>query len=112
MEKVLIVNDCRLERKVMEDQLLNLGYDARSTDEYGCLQQLDDYCPDIVIANLTMNETTGDKLIAIIKGKRPQMKCFISSCSAIKLEDYTAQNVDAVFQTPVNLVELEQVLND
>lgn len=112
MGKVLIINDCRLERKVMEDQLSNLGYDAKSTDEYGCLQQLDDYCPDIVIANLTMNETTGDRLINQIKEKRPQAKCFISSCSKIRLEDYPSKNVDGVFQTPVNLGRLEQILDE
>lgn len=111
MERVLIVNDCKFESTILKDMLLNLGYEVEITSEYEALRMIKDYYPDIIIANLIMKESTGDKLIEKIKLESPEKRCFLSSCNQISLKDYEDKKVDGVINTPVKMQKLEELLS-
>lgn len=112
MSRVLIVNDSRFERQVLRDLILALGYEADTSDDYKSLERVDIYRPDIVIANLNMKNIDGDRLLARIKKKSPEIRCFLCSCSELNYNDYSGLQIDGLIQTPVNLGQLEQILNN
>lgn len=111
MKKILIVNDCRFESLIIKDCLNDIGYSVEVTNEYDVFLQIRRFQPDIVIANLIMKDTTGDKLIEYIKSTNPGIICLLSSCDIIKLEDFVEQKVDEVIHTPVNEFKLSEILN-
>ena len=112
MKRVLVVNDSQFERMIMKDTVLRLGYDVKATDEYNTLDLLASYDPDIVITNLNMAETSGDKLIARIKQVKPNARCFLCSCSSIDTAKLCDAGIDGFFQTPITPGGLEKVLNE
>jgi DNA-binding response OmpR family regulator len=95
----------------MKDYLNDIGYSVHVTNEYDVFIQVRRFQPDIVIVNLIMKDTTGDKLIEYIKSTNPGIICFLSSCDLIKLEDFIEQKVDEVINTPVNKIKLSEILN-
>lgn len=111
MIKILIVNDSKFERIIMHDLIETLGFDVTATDEYHYLQKLETYSPDVLIVNLTMNNITGDQLILKIKEQRPFVKCILSSCSPINLKDYSENQIDGVFCTPINPTKMKRILD-
>jgi DNA-binding NtrC family response regulator len=111
MKKVLIVNDCRFESLIMKDHLNDIGYSVEITNEYDVFTQIRKFQPDVVIANLIMRDTTGDKLIEYVKNINSKIVCLISSCNLIKLEDYVQQKVDEVIHTPIDKSQLSDILN-
>lgn len=111
MKKILLVNDCKFESLIMKDYLNDIGYSVQVTNEYDVFAQVRKYQPDIVIANLIMRGTTGDKLVEYIKSTSPEIICLLSSCDLIKLEDFIENKVDEVIHTPINKLKLSQVLN-
>lgn len=112
MKRVLVVNDSPFERLIMKDMISRLGYEAKSTDEYSTMNLIDSYDPNIVIANMTMNKTSGDKLIAAIKVKKPGIKCYLSSCSQIRADKLQYPDVDGCIETPVSPGRLNRILCD
>lgn len=110
MEKVLIVNDCKFESMVLKDMLNDLDYEVEITNEFGAAIKVREYSPDIVIANYIMKHTQGDLLIQNIKIRYPDIRCILSSCNSLKLEDYTSHKVDGIIHTPVNEEELKTAL--
>ncbi|MBO8158197.1 response regulator [Thermosyntropha sp.] len=111
MKKVLIINDSRLERYILKDQLTKLDYEAEAVDEYFAFEYLKNYAPDAVIVNFTMQNITGDKLVFAIKKEFPRIKCYLCSCTPLHLEDYEDKGVDGVFKTPITLEQLRKVLD-
>ena len=112
MEKVLVINDSPFERLIMKDMVSGLGYETKSTDEYSTMNLIESYDPNIIIANMTMNKTNGDKLIAAIKVKRPDIKCYLSSCSKIRPDKLQYPNVDGFIETPISPGNLNRVLQN
>lgn len=110
MRKVLVINDSRLERYILKDQLTRLDYQVEAVDEYYSLQNIKNFAPEAVIVNLTMRNITGDELIKKIKEEWPEIKCYLSSCSYLYLDDYRAKGVDGVLKTPATLEELQSLL--
>lgn len=110
MKKVLIINDSRFESAILKDLLTKLEYMVKTVNEYSALQEVSNYLPDIVICNLIMKETSGDLLIKKIKNMHNSIICFLSSCSNLNIEDYRYNNVDEIIKTPVNLEELNKLL--
>lgn len=102
MEKVLLVNDCRLESLVMKDILKNLGYEVSISNEYEAMSEVREFSPDILICNLIMKEIKGNLLIYKIKTMHPEVKCYLSSSCEIKLSDYKRYGVDEVIHTPIS----------
>lgn len=111
MKRILIVNDCKFESIIMKDYLMDIGYSVEVTSEYDALLRVKEFNPDIVIANLIMKNTTGDKLIKQIKVRIPEVICLLSSCDSIKLEKFIENNVAEVIHTPVTREELLEILN-
>ncbi|MDD3022570.1 MAG: response regulator [Syntrophomonadaceae bacterium] len=112
MTRVLVVNDSHFERLILKDIVSRLGYEAKTTDEYSTMNLIDSYKPNIVIANMTMNKTSGDKLIAVIKAKNPDIKCYISSCSKIKPDKLQYRGVDGCIETPITPGQLDRILQN
>jgi CheY-like chemotaxis protein len=111
MKKVLVVNDCKFERIIIKDCLSDIGYNVEIASEYDALLKVKKFQPDILIANLIMKNTTGDRLIKRIKSENSQIVCLLSSCDSISLGNYTENNVDEVIHTPIDKLELSKVLN-
>lgn len=111
MKKILLVNDCKFESLIMKDCLNEIGYSVQVANEYDAFVQVRKSQPDIVIANLIMRDTTGDKLIEYIKSTNPEIICLLSSCDLIKLEDFIENKVDGVIHTPINELKLSKILN-
>lgn len=101
MDKILVINDCRLEEVIMKDILVNEGYEVRIDNEYGAISSVKDFLPNTVIVNLIMRETTGDKLISRIKGINNDIKCILSSSNKLQLEDFSKNKVDGIIKTPI-----------
>lgn len=112
MQRVLVINDCRLERRIMTDLVLRLGYEVKSSDEYDSWDDFQSFKPDIVIANLHMNSIQGDEILARMKTARPEIRSYLNSCSDIDPAAVNLQAVDKTFVTPVSLGELETILSD
>lgn len=110
-KNALVINDSRFEREVMKGLLNNLGYQVRTAGEDISIQQIDSYKANLIIVNMTMKNICGIELIDMIKSKRPQLKCYLSSCSPVKKEDYLESKVDGVFQTPINVLDLGRILD-
>lgn len=111
MKKILIVNDCKFESLIIKDCLNDIGYSVQITNEYDVFVQIRRFQPDVVIANLIMKDTTGDKLIEYIKNTNPKIVCLLSSCDLIRLENYVQQKVDEVIHTPIDKSRLLDILN-
>jgi CheY-like chemotaxis protein/uncharacterized Zn-finger protein len=111
MKKILLVNDCKFESLIMKDCLNDIGYSVQVTNEYDVFVQIRKVQPDIVIANLIMKDTTGDKLIEYIKSTNPGIICLLSSCDLIRLEDFIENKVDEVINTPTDKLKLSKILN-
>lgn len=111
MKKILIVNDCKFESFIMKDCLNDIGYSVQITNEYDVFVQIRKFQPDVIIANLIMKDTTGDKLIEYIKSTDPKIMCLLSSCDLIRLENYIEQKIDEVIHTPIDKLGLLEILN-
>lgn len=110
MRRVLVINDSRLERYILKDQLARLDFQVEAVDEYYCLQNIKNFSPEAVIVNLTMRNISGDELIKLIKEEWPGIKCYLSSCNHLNLDDYRAKGVDGVLKTPATLEQLKMLL--
>lgn len=110
MRKVLIINDSGFERIVLRDQVQNLGFEVKATDEFEGLRLIKRYQPDIVIANLTMTDITGEQLIEQIKSIQPDIRCLLSTCS--RNRHLASQAIDGVLETPATMEQLSKLLHD
>lgn len=111
MKKVLIINDSRFERMFLKDLVESLGYEVKTEDEYNGIKEVEQYKPDIVIANLTMGGISGDELIVVIKKKYPHIKCYISSCSDVNEAEFKDKSVDGIINTPAKSEVLAEILD-
>lgn len=112
MEKVLLINDCKFEKIIIKDLLIGLGYSVQLGDEYEALSKTKEFSPDIIIVNLIMKETTGDRLINKIKDITSRSICILSSSNFLNIDDYKEFGVDRVIQTPINKEKLEMALGN
>ena len=110
MNKILVINDSRFERLILKDMLNRLGYSVKDTDEFISMRQIDQYEPDIIIVNRTMYDISGLDLNDMIKTKNPRYRCYLSSCSPLKGSAINASKADGAFQTPIDINELQDVM--
>lgn len=96
---------------VLRDQIRMLGYEVKTADEITGLNMIRSFQPDIVIANLNMGDISGDKLIEHVKSINPSMRCYLSSCSKIDINQLDNRYIDGIIETPVTSTMLEMVLN-
>lgn len=111
MRKVLVVNDCRLERRVMQDLLCRIGYEVETSDDINSLAVIERYHPDILIANQTMDYIQGTDLIRLVKDKYTDINCYLSSCSPLQ-SSVMNHDIDGCFQTPISPDELSRLLKE
>ncbi len=110
MRKAIIINDSRLEKAVLKDQLTRLGYKVEIADEYDWLDKIQNLIPDIAIVNYTMQHISGDKIIAAINTKFPNTKCYLSSCNKLREKQFPAIELTGMITTPITLDDLENTL--
>lgn len=110
MDRVLLVNDCRFESMIIKDILEDLGYEVNISSEFNALEDISNYSPNLVICNLIMKKTTGDKLIQKFKERDPKLKCILSSSNDLKVEDFKKYNVDSIIKTPITKDKLKEVI--
>lgn len=110
MKKVIIINDSRLEKAVLKDQLIRLGYEVEVADEYDWQEKMQNFMPDVAMVNYTMQHITGDKIIAAIKTNYPNISTFLSSCNKLREKQFADANLSGVITTPISLGDLENAL--
>ncbi|HZJ84223.1 MAG TPA: response regulator [Syntrophomonadaceae bacterium] len=111
MRKVIIINDSRLERAVLKDQLTKLGFKVEAADEYNWFSKVSGKdTPSIAIVNYTMQEITGDKIISTINSNFPQVKCYLSSCNELDKNDFKDIQLVNTITTPITLGDLDSIL--
>jgi len=110
MRKVLLINDSKLENKIMRDILDSINYEVCIADEYNAIAAVRDFCPDYIIANYIMREINGAQLAAMIKIKYPNIKCIISSSNPMDIKSFDRRKINAVIKTPIDRMELKRVL--
>lgn len=110
MEKAIIINDSRLEKAVLKDQLIRLGYKVEVADEYDWQEKVHSFMPDVAIVNYTMQHITGDQIIATIKTRYPNISAFLSSCNKLRASQFAEAEFSGVITTPISLGDLENVL--
>jgi CheY-like chemotaxis protein len=54
MQTVLLVNDSRLEARILTDLLQSLGYEVLQSDEMVALDDMKRIMPDVVVVNYIM----------------------------------------------------------
>ncbi len=110
MKKALLVNDSRFESMILKDLLSTLGYEVELADEYDAMYQVEQFEPELVVANYIMQETRGDKIIQLIKAGRPDLKCLISSNNPLHKDDFRDIGLDGILRTPVSMFTLKDIL--
>ncbi|HOM03294.1 MAG TPA: response regulator [Acetivibrio sp.] len=112
MKKVLLVNDSKFENLILKDMLDSIGYIAATADEYDAIDKVLAMRPDYIIINRVMKETHGDELASKIKARFPEIRCILSSCDLINIDDYSNTGIDAVIRTPIDQYRLKAVLKN
>lgn len=112
-KKALIVNDSRFESIILRDILERIQYDVEIADEFNCMEKIKRFDPDVVIVNLVMQKINGDELISLIKKDNTKIKCLISSCKKISLDDFKNKSIiDGIIKTPTNKDKMKQILEN
>lgn len=109
-KKALLVNDSKFESLILRDMLNKLDYDVEIADEFDAVYEVEQFCPDVIIVNYIMQETTGDELIRQIKLGQPTAKCVLSSNSAVKMSDFNGKRIDGILHTPISMFSLKDTL--
>lgn len=111
-KKVLIINDSKFEEMVLSDIIKKINFIPLSANEEKGLEVVINQRPAIVIVNYIMKNITGDQLAKKIKIVDESIKCIMSSCDDLKEDQYDKSSVDAVIKTPIQAIELVNVITD
>ncbi|MCR4434299.1 MAG: response regulator [Clostridiales bacterium] len=111
MKRVLLVNDSMFQSIIMKDSLSEMGFKVEVTDEYDAIELTKSFKPDIVVVNYIMKEIRGDQLISLIKLEHPEIKCILSSSSAIDRRNTLTQKIDEFLHIPAETDELTHMFN-
>ncbi len=112
MQTVLLVNDSRLEARILMDLLQSLGYDVHLSDEMVAIEDMKRLMPDLVVVNYIMKTMRGDTLIGMMKLLCPQSLSLLTSSSALSPDAFRHRRVDAILRTPATREQLQQVIRD
>ncbi|MBN2221434.1 MAG: response regulator, partial [Vallitaleaceae bacterium] len=110
MKRALLVNDSKFESLILKDMLQKMNFLVEIADEFDALYSMERFEPHVVIVNYVMQQTSGDKLIRLMKAGMPRVKCLLSSNSNIRLSDFRGGYVDGIVHTPVSKFLLESAL--
>ena len=112
MQTVLLVNDSRLEARILMDLLQSLGYTVHLCDEMVALEEMKRILPDVAVVNYIMKTMRGDALIGMMKLIRPQMLSVLTSSSEIEADAVRRRRVDAIIRTPVTREQLRLAIQE
>ena len=112
MKKILLVNDSKFENAILKDILESIGYSAVASDEFDAVVKIESFCPDYVIINRVMKGIHGDEMALEIKKNYPHIKCILSSCNSISIDEFNKAGIDAVIKTPIDKERLQVVLTN
>jgi CheY-like chemotaxis protein len=110
MQTVLLVNDSRLEARILTDLLQSLGYEVRQSDEMVALDDMKRIMPDVVVVNYIMKTMRGDALIGMMKLLHPHALALLTSSSELSLASFRQRRVDGVLRTPATREQLQRAL--
>lgn len=110
MQTVLLVNDSRLEARILADLLQSLGYTVHLCDEMVALEEMKRVLPDMVVVNYIMKTMRGDALIGMMKLIRPQALSILTSSSELVAEPFRHRRVDAILRTPASRDQLQKTI--
>ena len=110
MQTVLLVNDSRLEARILTDLLQSLGYEVRQGDEMAALDDIKRIMPDMVVVNYIMKTMRGDALIGMMKLLHPQTLALLTSSSELALASFRHRRVDGVLRTPATREQLQRAI--
>ncbi|HHV29226.1 response regulator [Acetivibrio mesophilus] len=111
MKKILLINDSKFESLILKDMLIDIGYIAGIADEYDAIDKVQAMHPDYIIVNRVMKGIYGDELASKIKSRFPDIRCILSSCDSISIDDFENTDIDAIIKTPIDQYRLKIVLN-
>lgn len=112
-KKILVVDDEPDVRFILQSMLRGKGFDTAQSDCISvCLQQLDDFQPDIIILDIDLPDGSGLETLPIIKSKNPGVTVIMNSAldtseNRMKAEEYGA---DAFLGKPINKKLLLELL--
>jgi two-component system KDP operon response regulator KdpE len=104
-KKILVVDDEPDVRFILQSILRGKGFETAQSDSVSmCLQQLDDFEPDVVILDIDLPDGSGLETLPIIKAKRPNITVIMNSAldtseNRAKAQEYGA---DAFLGKPIN----------
>lgn len=116
--RILIVDDDRCTRAVINATLAKLGYQTRTADDGRAALALHDAHPaDLVITDIFMPEMDGIELIMALRRQRDAPKIVAVSgggvlCGGDVLEMATMLGADAAVEKPLRLLGLVRTVND
>ena len=110
LDRILLVNDSIFENVIMKDMIETLGYQVETSNEFDAYGALDNFKPEVVIANLIMRKITGDVLLYKMKLENPSLKTILSSSNDINIEDLKDKKIDSFIQIPVKQDIIEKLL--
>ncbi len=112
MQTVLLVNDSRLEARILSDQFQSLGYNVTISDEMQALEDVKRQHPDFVVVNYIMKTMRGDALIGMMKLLCPDAVSILTSSSDLSVEAFRHRRVDGLLRTPVTREELARGIRE
>lgn len=90
MKKVLIVDDSIYMRSLMEDILIEQGFEIhQASDGQEMFNVVDEYQPDIVLIDIVMPGINGIDAVKILHEKKPEIKIIV--CSALQVHQFKDQ---------------------
>jgi CheY-like chemotaxis protein len=110
MKRAMLVNDSRLEIKVLADLLSTIGFEVVVSNELKVLEDVKTIKPDLVMVNYVMKTIWGDVLIGNLKREYPKMVCILTSSSEIPSDLLKFRHFEGIVRTPVTLTALREVL--
>lgn len=112
MQTVLLVNDSRLEARILSDQFQSLGYSVTLADEMQAMEEAKRLHPDFVVVNYIMKTMRGDALIGMMKLLCTDAVSILTSSSDLSIDAFRHRRVDGLLRTPVTREELAKGIRE
>ena len=100
MRKAMIVNDSRLEARILADMLKMMGYEVLVSDETQAMEDMKRYQPELLLVNYIMKTIRGDALVGMMKLLKPDIATVLTSSNELAMDAFRHRRVDAILQTP------------
>ncbi len=110
MRTAMLVNDSRLEARILADMLKMIGFEVVLSDEIRALEDMKRIQPDVVLVNYIMKTMRGDALVGMMKLYRSDTLAILTSSNELSMEDFQHRRIDALLRTPTSSTGLREAL--